>query len=1126
MGGVALHCTALHWIALIYTVLPSPVICTHQHRYVHVLQSYLLHLLSGQLVSLWSRFKSRLRFGLGQLDSELQCVSGMVKVCGKAVSMGHLLALAAIVQMLFLVLLLPSHERDSFRHSLSQSFASSSGSLRNVFAMSNSVTKLPSFAQDSSELVLSSVLERSSTSSDMFVTTFLLSKSVLDPFEKDKTMSVKGISATSAVTVKTLIEKQSKLSYDVTGNRKSPPHFCLIKLDKSSNTKPQSVPAHFLPNRLTSDFHSNRKIDILRCPLQSILNASTSIHDYIDGHRSLEIEIYREETFLTSFDIPWRSRSTGYLFSAPPTASQLQAWHGLNRSMGPHHDQGHESLDTVHLCVANSKSKSLHHLAEFLEHHKRIGVQHVYYSLPFAWKTKSMHRILSSLSDYVNEGFLSVQSSADQYLNPNLVTSAAEGIYWHDYTERVIQINSCLYIAKGNANYVGIWDVNDLFIPSNPKFTLVDILLAHIQERLRFNSGYADKTGGMSSIHAANTTTRIRSDGAPNGTIMSRPDCFISVVVRHVYPNVVKTTEQESRRIWLSSQYDVNNLLHSTSRETGFKYFIPTELIFQGGMHTPGGCRMPSAPRVCGGPLEEGTHSNLINGFCLRRTRNDVQYNNHRLSRPNDFDALGEDFSFDDVVLQGDGSSLSHNVGGGMIYSFEDASENEVVKTQGSPMDLHNRLQTSDNIYGQYYSSLVERTLNSKSILSESLMIPIHRPLPVDLTHDVNSWEKFELRYRNNFNAIIQPDISNTALDADKTNPLSAGSLPSFVTDGSDVCLGSLIERQHDSFKLHISTFFIQHELLYMPPEGYGFLKIRNDHETQQQWKKAILAFNDTHYSHTGQRLATPRYFCRVSVKLQNDSLVNLSMKARNVLLSPYSIQGEFMPNSLTVDKNANRRVDILRCPVRHSKLIHATNLPSSAEVLTVEIYREKNFLISFEIPWVTRRTGFSLSVPKQASKFNAWQNFPQNSRRTDSRTSEEHELLKSDSQDYNDPVVHMCVPGFETHISQRSLTVYAEFLQHHILIGVNHMFVAGPYAWGGQNMANFLAAFRTFIDEGKLTVSSLAESIEEEYLYSILGATIDRDNVKVFHVSSCLYLSKGVADYVAVWDNGKSHTT
>jgi hypothetical protein len=87
-------------------------------------------------------------------------------------------------------------------------------------------------------------------------------------------------------------------------------------------------------------------------------------------------------------------------------------------------------------------------------------------------------------------------------------------------------------------------------------------------------------------------------------------------------------------------------------------------------------------------------------------------------------------------------------------------------------------------------------------------------------------------------------------------------------------------------------------------------------------------------------------------------------------------------------------------------------------------------------------------------------------------------------------------------------------------------MFVAGPYAWGGQNMANFLAAFRTFIDEGKLTVSSLAESTDEEYLYSILGATIDRDNVKVFHVSSCLYLSKGVADYVAVWDNGKSHTT
>ena len=72
------------------------------------------------------------------------------------------------------------------------------------------------------------------------------------------------------------------------------------------------------------------------------------------------------------------------------------------------------------------------------------------------------------------------------------------------------------------------------------------------------------------------------------------------------------------------------------------------------------------------------------------------------------------------------------------------------------------------------------------------------------------------------------------------------------------------------------------------------------------------------------------------------------------------------------------------------------------------------------------------------------------------------------------------------------------------------------------MNMANFLAAFRSFIDEGILSVTSLAESQEEESLYSILGASFDRDNVKIFHVNTCLYLSKGVADYVAIWDNGR----
>ena len=36
---------------------------------------------------------------------------------------------------------------------------------------------------------------------------------------------------------------------------------------------------------------------------------------------------------------------------------------------------------------------------------------------------------------------------------------------------------------------------------------------------------------------------------------------------------------------------------------------------------------------------------------------------------------------------------------------------------------------------------------------------------------------------------------------------------------------------------------------------------------------------------------------------------------------------------------------------------------------------------------------------------------------------------------------------------------------------------------------------------------------------HSFGGTTWGRDNVKIFHVNMCTYYSKGVADYVGVWD-------
>ena len=49
--------------------------------------------------------------------------------------------------------------------------------------------------------------------------------------------------------------------------------------------------------------------------------------------------------------------------------------------------------------------------------------------------------------------------------------------------------------------------------------------------------------------------------------------------------------------------------------------------------------------------------------------------------------------------------------------------------------------------------------------------------------------------------------------------------------------------------------------------------------------------------------------------------------------------------------------------------------------------------------------------------------------------------------------------------------------------------------------------------------ISTLRETTMQYFYYSFGGIKWDRDNVKIFHVNMCTYFSKGMADYVGVWD-------
>ena len=1012
-------------------------------------------------------------------------VVNMATVLGAHISTRSILITVVCFQVSLFLLLTSQHQ---IHDTDNKSFRASSAIFR-MFGGDDS-SDLPDIAADNSELILSSVLERSSRSNGLFITSFFLSKSVLDPLEYDKDLNVLGIASTAVERIRSIIKKQATLKYSANGTRYSDhSYFCKVKLDHQSKVPPVVIRGHFLPNRLTSDFRSNRKLDILRCPLGPIFEivganlTSYLLNNFIAPEKSILVSLFRDSTQLVTFKIPWKSRRTGYLMSSPQHGTNLEAWRGLDES------GKNEDIDAIHLCVANTERRPLHHLVEFLEHHKQIGVQHVFFSMFFSWRSKSMQHVLKVVHEYVSDGFLTIQSSADTHSDPNLVVGATKGIFWNPHLVRVMQINSCLYLVKGMARYLGIWDLSDFFIPSKPSVSLPEILFRYEKKSRYFKRALPQNDSSGAIIN--------RQQGKRSHLSSYRRSCFIASHTRNVYPNSVTDDASRQDYLWLSSSYDTEEVLFSMNRKVSVKYIIPTEVIFQGGLYMPGGCRTMQNKFAC----ENSCLGELYfrEGLCVHNI-SDAEYVKKQMRRN-----LTENITqaFDDIVDSNCGHFLDIN-SEGLLYTF-----NNVAYPSQSEPDVRMIFYKSDNVYGKLYSDRVDKVLNAKEFSRLNLFLSLYKDIPPPRM----LFSKWKIVDGNHYDSLFEVDyhLSKRPNFSAMTNmrPLEV-SLPSFTRDFSDVLLGSIIERSHDSFQLYVTSFFIQHELLFAPPKGYGFIKIRDDEDTKQSWRRAILAFNDTQYSRTGQRSTSPRYFCHINIKLEitaNDS----SSIIRNVIRS-YSVHGEFMPNALTVDQNANRRVDILRCPMKESEKLFQAKLPESSEYLKVAIYREKTFLISFNVPWKTRRTGFSLSSPSRASKFDAWQNSP--------LALPKNKTSKTRS---TTTTLHMCVPGFESVISQRSLTVYAEFLQHHFLQGVQHMFVAAPYAWNGVNMANFLTVFQGFIDEGIMSVSSLTESENEEYLYAILGATLDRDNVKVIQVSTCLYLSKGVADYVAVWDNGKN---
>eukprot|EP01041_Mallomonas_annulata_P010346 gene10346-21585_t len=868
-----------------------------------------------------------------------------------------------------------------------------------VILDSTNKNALPVIASDESEIIFGAVIEREFDSQHLFLTSFFLSHFMLTP----KDTGARNIRGEDIDLWKRILSKSNDVKYTDSGTRLSfPKYFCHIT--NALGSERYLVMAEFVPNRLSVDANSNRRLDIMRCKMQYSEQAYRDLSKNLHNG-SVLVEILREENSIARFEVPWSTRRAGYTLFTPASklASNFDAWKGYDPSSNAL--PGSKGGDRLHMCVPGFRrppsKEVMPRYLEFVQHHLLLGVDHIFLGTSFSWKSTSMTRMLEGFRSFIDEGSVSVASQAGDGIDNVL---SVKGLTWHRIDAKTFFVNMCLYLSKGTADYVAIWDLDEFFIPRRPYNDMLEVLRAmeapgpipahpsgksvsEIYETWRGGPGLADGMGHpfcyilLNSLVLLNKEQTSGGGGGGGGVNPGSP--WIGDVFSH-------GPEPKHMKI---------------NRQMGFKKSIlPTRTIFQAGLHMNGACKLESQWTPCGGTDQsdncyaEGVRSDL------RTLKNGTIVRFHL------------DHHFDESVMDEDAKRVDIDTQA-VIYHLQPHRGHLVASSEA--------LQ-SENEYTSRFFPIVMKRLKDRG-LDNLGVYPVINPRSdrVDA-----SWLKFDIVYNMRLNSnqltsrpsdagvkkentpsklsnplLSKPLITNDLQSVDYIKKLYSdliprvATLPSFVVDETDMALGAVIERVHESWDMYLTTIFLGRSMTAPVLNNFAMQQIQPSKE--DFWKRIMLKFDTFKLSDIGIRVPLVNHYCRISNSAGS---------------RVYTVLGEFIPNRLTPDSNANRRFEIFRCKMQDTERAYRQLARTSASV-SVEILRESVSLINFTVPWDTRRTGYMLSMPvgMETTNFDEWTGYKAESKDVPG-SRDTHRL-------------HMCVPCMENVPSRASLPMYIEFV-------------------------------------------------------------------------------------------------
>eukprot|EP01036_Dinobryon_divergens_P038993 gene38993-51282_t len=590
---------------------------------------------------------------------------------------------------------------------------------------------------------------------------------------------------------------------------------------------------------------------------------------------SVSVEILRESVSLINFTVPWDTRRTGYMLSTPPEsgASKFDAWKGYESGSGSGSGvlPGNAGGDRLHMCVPGLESapnrQDLPLYLEFVQHHLLLGVDHMFLVNTFGWDSIHMKRFVQMFHSFIDEGTVSVASQAGDGIDN---VYSLKGLMLYRDNVKIFYVNMCLYLSKGTADYVAIWDLDEFFIPRRPYNDILEVLRAmEAPGPIPVHS----KNQRATDIHASWKGGRGLADGD------GHPMCYILLTSQ-----VILSKAGLQQDIWIGEKFSHGAEVESEplSKQMGFKKSIlPTRTIFQAGLHIPGACKLESQWSNCVNKTEQCSYR-LV----------------HR---------------FDESVSQKDGKQMIPE-SEGLIYHYM-LRTNRNINEVASKEALQSENEYTTRFYSKVMDHLRERGLELLVALPDTM-----GPIQTEVSH----WKLFNKVYKarhdsstasSSMNAIAQHHMKYLSLSYSAPIPRIA-TLPSFVVDESDMALGAVIERVHESWDMYLTTIFLGRSMTGPMHGAYGLERVNP--AKLDFWKRIMVKFDKFKLSDIGIREPLVNHYCRISNSAGS---------------RVYTVLGEFIPNRLTPDSNANRRFEIFRCKMQDTERAYRQLARTSASV-------------------------------------------------------------------------------------------------------------------------------------------------------------------------------------------------